>query len=351
MLNNRVHLFFSLFLLAAPASAQITTTGPFTGTYSEEFEQNLSYPWPQCLPGRIFNNHGDACTPLGGYCVDTFGWLLYCSIYAHNGSNGLFGSAQGPVEYTLDTPAQRFGGYFGTNGYLPGGTAYFYDVNNVLIGTQSITAPACNWAWNGWDAGTGPAFKRITIYANDPYNQGALMQMDDFEMDPAISPMTSICSPGVAGVIGCPCANPPAGNNRGCNNSASTGGAQLGAAGQASLAHDTLVFTTSGEKPTATSILVQGESSIAAGAVFGQGVRCFNSNLKRLYVKAAVNGAISAPGAGDPGVLARATALGDVIANGDTRTYGVYYRDPIVLGGCAVTSTFNVTQTGRVQWQ
>jgi hypothetical protein len=28
----------------------------------------------------------------------------------------------------------------------------------------------------------------------------------------------------------------------------------------------------------------------------------------------------------------------------------VYYRDPIVLNGCPASSTFNATQTGRVDW-
>ena len=28
----------------------------------------------------------------------------------------------------------------------------------------------------------------------------------------------------------------------------------------------------------------------------------------------------------------------------------VYYRDPNVLGGCPASSTFNSTQTGRVDW-
>ncbi len=338
-------------LLSLSASAQLTTTGPFTGTYHEEFETILQYPWPQCLPNRIFSNHGDACTPLGGYCVETFGWLLYCSIYPHNNSNGLFGSAQGPVEFTLDVPAQRIGGYFGTNGYLPGGHADFYDANDNLLGTLPITAPACSWAWNGWDAGSGAPIRRIVVYANDPYNQGALMQMDDFEMDPATPSMASICDPGSGGVIACPCANPPSGAQRGCDNSSGTGGAHLTASGHPWLTGDTLVFTTSGEKPSATSILLQGENPTAAGSVFGQGVRCFTGNLKRLYVKAAVGGSISAPAAGDPSVHARATALGDVIANGDTRYYGVYYRDPGVLGSCSATSTFNITQTGVVQWQ
>ncbi len=344
-------LFFVALSLAAPASAQITTTSPFTGVYHEEFETILSYPWPQCLPNRIFSNHGDACTPFGGYCVEVQGWLLYCSIYAHNGSNALFGSAQGPVEFTLDDPAQRIGGYFGTNGYLPGGWVDLFDANDNLLSTQLITAPACAWAWNGWDAGTGPGIKRFVVYANDPYNGGALMQMDDFELDTISSPMTSICSQGIGGVIACPCGNPPVGTDRGCNNSSNTGGAQLSASGQASITGDTLHFHTTGQRPTAASILVQGENTLAGGAPFGQGVRCFTGNIKRMYIKAAAGGSISVPGPGDPGVLARATALGDVIANGDTRTYAVYYRDPLVLGGCPLSSGFNVTQTGSVQWQ
>jgi hypothetical protein len=350
MLRPQLSLLAALFF-AAPASAQLTTIGPFTGMYHEEFEATLSYPWPQCLPNRIFSNHGDACTPLGGYCVEVQGWLLYCAIYAHNGSNGLFGSAQGPVEFTLDVPALRIGGYFGTNGYLPGGWVDFYDASNNLLGTRNITAPACAWAWNGWDAGTGPGIKRFVVYANDPYNQGALMQMDDFQMDPAVPSMGSLCDPGTGGVLACPCSNPPAGAERGCNNSSGTGGAHLTAFGHPWIVGDTLVFTSSGERPTATSILLQGENNIAAGAAFGQGVRCLTGNLKRLYVKTAVAGSITAPGPGDPGVYARATMLGDVIANGDTRYYGVYYRDPIVLGACSAANTFNITQTGSVQWQ
>jgi hypothetical protein len=49
-------------------------------------------------------------------------------------------------------------------------------------------------------------------------------------------------------------------------------------------------------------------------------------------------------------VHARSAALGDPIAAGTRRAYGVYYRDPLVLGGCPVTSTFNMTQQLDVLW-
>jgi len=84
--------------------------------------------------------------------------------------------------------------------------------------------------------------------------------------------------------------------------------------------------------------------------VFGQGVRCVSGSLKRLYVKTASAGTITAPGPGDLSVHARSAALGDTIGAGSDRYYFAYYRDPIVLGGCPATSTFNATQAGKVTW-
>jgi hypothetical protein len=112
------------------------------------------------------------------------------------------------------------------------------------------------------------------------------------------------------------------------------------------------VFTTTAEKPTALSIVSQWNASVATGAVFGMGVRCGAGTLKRLYTKTASGGSITAPNfaASDPQVSARSAALGDTIQPGQSRWYLVYYRDPIVLGGCPATSTFNATQTGQVTW-
>jgi Tol biopolymer transport system component len=162
----------------------------------------------------------------------------------------------------------------------------------------------------------------------------------------------SLCEPGVGGVRTCPCGNPPGGSGRGCENSAGTGGARLSATGGASLSSDSLVFTTSGEKPTATSVLLQGTASSAGGVVYGQGVRCVGGTLKRLYTKSASGGSITAPSfaAGDATVSARSAAVGNPIASGQSRWYLVFYRDPTVLGGCPSGSTFNATQTGVVTW-
>jgi hypothetical protein len=112
------------------------------------------------------------------------------------------------------------------------------------------------------------------------------------------------------------------------------------------------VFTTSGERPTALSIVVQGDASAPGGLVYGQGVRCAAGHLRRLYTKSASGGAIVAPdfSAGDLSVTARSAQLGDPILGAQSRWYFVYYRDPTVLGGCPAPSTFNTTQTGQIAW-
>jgi hypothetical protein len=167
------------------------------------------------------------------------------------------------------------------------------------------------------------------------------------------TPGLTMCVPGVQGTTAvCPCSNPqsPAGSLKGCNNSSATGGAMLSSGGAALLSSDTVVFTTSGENPNATSIVLQGNSA-DDGTIFGQGVLCASGMRLRLYTKAATHGSIVAPGPGDPSVSARSAALGDTIAPNQPRWYLVYYRDPIVLGGCPATSTFNATQGQVVYWQ
>jgi len=114
---------------------------------------------------------------------------------------------------------------------------------------------------------------------------------------------------------------------------------------------DSITFTSSGEKPTALSVFVQGTTPIFAGVVAGQGVRCVGGALKRLYKRNASGGVVTAGfSVGDPPVHVRSAALGDTISPGSARYYFVYYRDPIVLGGCPAASTFNCTQAGSLIW-
>jgi hypothetical protein len=175
---------------------------------------------------------------------------------------------------------------------------------------------------------------------------------DIFLRDRDTTGFASLCDPGADGVTACPCSNAAAGSDRGCDNSSATGGASLSATGAAQLSSDSVVFRTSGEKPTALSVLLQGKAFLLAGAIYGQGVRCVGGTQKRLFSKHAVAGSITAPdsGAGDPTISARSAAKGDTIQAGESRWYFVFYRDPVVLGDCAPSSTFNATQTRQATW-
>jgi hypothetical protein len=336
--------------LSAGASAQVTQIGPFTGAQSEGFEAPQTVFQP-CITGRVFNNTADLCTPGSSGTHTTGSWGFNCTMFPHSGT-WLYGSAQGYSEYTFDTPAQRFGGYFGNHTPDAGfGTVILYDASGNQLYTGPINTPNdCLWHWGGWDAGAGPKIKRAAIYGAPSWG-GPFELMDDMEVDyGSTSPGVNICEPGTGGTMACPCSNPPGSAARGCDNSSATGGAQLTSTGTASLSTDSVVFSTNGEKPTATSILLQGNAVISTGITFGQGVRCAGGTLKRLYVKTASGGSITAPGVGDPTVSARSATLGDTIGAGTQRWYSVYYRDPTVLGGCPAASTFNITQTQEVTW-
>ncbi len=166
-------------------------------------------------------------------------------------------------------------------------------------------------------------------------------------------PVTYLCDPAVSGVIACPCSNPPTGSDRGCDSREATGGASITASGGSTLAAPTLVFTTAGENATVGSVLIQGTAVNATGLSFGHGVRCAAGSVKRLYVKVAVSGSITAPALPtDADIPTRSAALGDTILAGQQRWYQVYYRDTtLLLPGCAVPSNqFNVTNAAEVTW-
>jgi hypothetical protein len=179
---------------------------------------------------------------------------------------------------------------------------------------------------------------------------------------PGGSPGTDVCTPGVDGIMACPCGNAqaPAGSARGCDNSGATGGAKLTSTGVASLTSglDTLHFTSSGQRASASgtlSILLQGASPLSStGVQYGQGVRCIGVNLKRLYMHNAAPGSttITMPQGADLDVHSQSAAKGDLIPGsaGSTRSYMMYYRDPNVLGACSANLTWNDSNTQSVVW-
>jgi hypothetical protein len=216
------------------------------------------------------------------------------------------------------------------------------------------TAGAAGNDWSGWPSISDDG--RFVDFVSNSTNlvlEDANYAADIFLRDMAAAGFTSLCDPGSAGVADCPCSNPPSGPGRGCDNSSATGGAVLLASGIGYLAMDSLLFTTSGEKPNPLSILMQGNAAFPGGTTFGQGLRCLGGTIiRRLFIRFASGGSVTFPdhAAGDPSVSARSSSLGDPIHAGESRWYLVYYRDPLPLGACPAWATFNATQTGQVSW-
>jgi FG-GAP-like repeat len=147
----------------------------------------------------------------------------------------------------------------------------------------------------------------------------------------------------------CPCNNSGA-SGHGCENSAATGGAILSASGSAGLGSDTLVLRSEGELASSVSVVLQGTLRVAPVG-FGDGLRCVGGSLKRLYVRNAVGGVLTAPQPGEPSISARSAALGDTIHARSTRCYQVYYRDGDPAF-CAAPqgSSWNVSSGLAVRW-
>ena len=273
---------------------------------------------------------------------------------------GLGSAANAPHAYALCVfddghgPALHVGGNFTSAGGVATRGLARWDASgwtDLALGGGEVE-PTANWVTSlqvlDDGSGSGPALFVVGAFRG-AYGFDAFVAK--WGRPPGCQSIgSSVCEPGAGGVSACPCANPPASAGRGCDNSAATGGARLDATGSASLANDSVQFTSAGQTPSALSVLLQGSTSSPNGSSFGQGVRCLAGTLRRLYLKSAVGGSIHAPESGDPSVSARCAALGDTIPAGQHRYYAVWYRDPLVLGGCPATSTFNLTQEVDLAW-
>lgn len=176
------HVALSLLFavgLAVPAAAQLTSIPHFDGAHIEEFDGSIP-------GGRILGNTATIAPSPGGQMMITYGWLVYVgyTVYPIAQSNSFLGTVVGHAVLTFDDPVQRVGAYFAAVGYVAGGYALIYDEFDNLIANEPLAAPRGGpWTWDGWDVGSGPKIKRIELFANDPYNNGALLCVENVETD------------------------------------------------------------------------------------------------------------------------------------------------------------------------
>lgn len=333
-------------------------TVPFTGQYSEDFENHVRTKQLDCIPDRILGGAASLCVDgVGdgdGNCTITtsFTPLNCCTTTAQGGAQFMWTQTShfdsSYVEIVFDEPAVRFGGYFTSSWTFSRGIyATFYAEDDTIIDSLPITVPTiCGWAWNGFNFGPDMPCKRIR-FQNDAWF-GVLI--DGLQMDRApLQPGIDTCFPGKGTIIACPC-----GNNgelgRGCGNSANAQGAHLTSTGVASLAADTLVFSVIGEPLNSNSILLQIMPQ-ARSVVYGQGVRCGGTRFVRLYSKVATNGSITMPGVGNLSISTTSAAKGKTLIPGTQQLYAIAYYDTSVFAGCPATSLQNITQSQLITWQ
>jgi hypothetical protein len=250
-----------------------------------------------------------------------------------------------PGRYAVYTVALNWQTVFPLQISVPGSPDPLLYVSGTWNGSYVLGSTtqggAGNYSWQTKDVTSGTL--QVHVYASGIADQIEIEGVQIVRLGPEIQPLCA----GDGSLAPCPCANSGA-TGRGCENSASTGGGLLVSSGDT--APDTLVLHASGLLPSASAIFLQGTSNIAP-LFFGDGLRCAGGVLKRLYLKSASGGAVSAPGPGDPSITQRSAALGDPIPPGDRRYYQVYYRDSN-LGFCPSPpgASYNITNALRVFW-
>ncbi len=272
-----------------------------------------------------------AATNGGVYRLDGASWTQIAAAYSTTLAVFDDGSGSGPALWASRGPASN------------GGLARWNGTSWTTTGLGLDGAPFSRTLL-AFDDGRGRA-----LFATGGFQQAGGILAQDFARLDACGPATSFCAAdGIDAQVTthCPCENAGA-EGRGCANSVHREGGRLEAGGSTALdpssGTDTLVLTAS--SILSTSIFLQGDAQISAGALFADGVRCTGGHLVRLGVKPSSGGVSSYPGAGDLSISQRG---GVTPGSGAVRYYQAYYRNPDPLWCPA--GTYNITSGQIVVW-
>jgi hypothetical protein len=305
---------------------------------------------------------GDGLVILGSKATDLGGgqWHYQYAVYNMNADRNV-GTFSVPVPAGVTVTSAKFDGVAHHDGDGPGDVDYSsLEWSPSLAGgaltwtteteAQNASANAIRWGTLysfRFDANAPPVSGPITLGLWKAGSPPSMVGTGDVPGGNGTSIESFCFGDGTAGA--CPCANSGT-PGHGCENSDTTGGALLTAMGTPSLAADTLALTSAGERSSSLSIFLQGDLE-SAPLAFGDGLRCADGNLKRLYTRNASGGSVTAPIGAEPSVSARSAALGDTIPALGTRLYQTYYRDPSASFCPAPPgSTFNASNGLRILW-
>jgi len=160
-----------------------------------------------------------------------------------------------------------------------------------------------------------------------------------------LPPGTGTCFGDPGSGTPCPCNNDNDGSvpGSGCDNGIFPSGAKLEGSGIASVAHDSLVLTTTHQEPFNTGLYFQAKNDLSPGVVWGNGLRCAGRGETRLQVR-------TADIDGTSFTTVALGAKGGVVA-GDTRFYQLWYRSTVYPPCGFGSNEFNTTNGYRITWK
>ena len=175
-----------VFMFSAAGRGAVTTVGPFTGQFHENFDQYHQVNALVTLP--TFDNHATINMLTSGGAIK----LEFASQF--NGDlvvamSGMMMGQLGIADWRFNQPATRFGGYWENNSGASNATVEFYDASDVLLGTLIANVPvnAQQWQWNGWQSDV--PFSRVHVTGNGVIN--GFIWYENLEMDFAPEPATA----------------------------------------------------------------------------------------------------------------------------------------------------------------
>jgi hypothetical protein len=181
-----------IMIAATSGTAAVNPIGPFSGDYSENFE-DIAPPGGLPGPADIFMEQATVDDTLAHTLV-----LATVTSAAETDWENFFpydGFLMGLVPtgwcaFEFDTPVLEFGGYFGTASIMSDGFISFYDEDGGLLETQDFDIPALAWDWYGWSSDV--PIGRIEIHGHS--TPGKPLVFDNMEL-------TQVPAPGVMAVL------------------------------------------------------------------------------------------------------------------------------------------------------
>jgi len=181
----------SSIAISTSANATISTVAPFTGQFTDTFNEYSTVMAVQSLP--VFGGLGTLqnLTPGGAIKVEFSSLFDGVQIVP---LSGMMAGQLGIGQWTFSQPITRFGGWFANNSGQNDATVTFYDAQNQLQGQMIATIPfAPGWTWNGWSSDV--PITRIVVTGNGVLN-GFLwyenMQVDTVPGPPAVAALALV---------------------------------------------------------------------------------------------------------------------------------------------------------------